>query len=167
MDKLSLKPIIDDHLKTFKKSDGNYIIKDIVIFLGMPLMFIFTIGLFFSIDIPKEYIDSLLVAFSILTPLLFGLMPMIFNIIENKRVSKKGYKLLREYKANILFTIILSIFLILILLIWYLTLNLKPILNIIIYFLFIEIILHLFLILQRFNTLIEEFIKLQNKNENT
>ena len=71
------------------------------------------------------------------------------------------------FKANILFTILFSLLLILVLLVWFLTpKEVKVFCNIIIYWLFI-IQLHLFLIFNRFNTLINENIKLINKNKNT
>ena len=165
--KISLMYIIKQHLKTFKKSDGSFLRVDLIIFIGMPTVLDVVLILILK-DIPENFINSLLTSFTILTPLLFGLLPMIFSLIDNKYVSSNSFNIIEEFKANILFTILFSLLLILVLLVWFLTTNwVKVFCNIIIYWLFIFILLHLFLIFNRFNTLINEYIKLMNKNKNT
>ena len=165
--KISLTTIIKEHLQTFKKSDGRFLVVDSIIFLGIPILLDILIFIFFLKEIPENFINSLLTSFSILTPLLFGLLPMTFSLIDNKHVSSNGFDIVNEFKANVLFTILLSLLLILVLLLWFLTTNWKFYCNIIICWLFIVILLHLFLILNRFNKLINEYILLKNKNKNT
>lgn len=162
--KISLNDIIKEHLNTFRKSDGSFLVVDLMIFLGIPIVLTIIIFMFVLKEIPENFINSLLTSFSILTPLLFGLLPMVFTLIDNDFVSTNGFKLVNEFKANVLFTILLSLTLILILLLWFLTVNWKIYCDIIICWLFIEIMIHLFLILNRFNILINEYISLKNRH---
>lgn len=162
--KISLKDIIKEHLNTFRKSDGRFLVMDLMIFLGIPIVLTILIFMFVLKELPENFINSLLTSFSILTPLLFGLLPMTFSLIENDYVSSKGYELVNEFKANVLFTILLSFILIVGLLIWFLTVNWKFQCDILICWLFIEVMLHLFLILNRFNILINEYISLKNRH---
>lgn len=166
MGKFSVKPIITEHLKTFKKADGNYIIKDLLVLLGIPVVFMVIFSFVFSNGLPDDFVNSLLTLFTILTPLLFALLPLVFSLIENKRVSSSGRVSLKEFKANILFTILLSFIFLMVLLVcslgyWRFWLSL------VVYFLFVEVILHLCLIIQRFNVLMDSFINLQNNLDNT
>ena len=163
--KFSIIPIVKEHLKTFKKVDGNYFIKDLIIILGIPFLGIVIFNCIFKEGLPNNIINSLLTVFIILTPLLFTLLPLIYSLIENKYVSSKGRFLLREFKANTLFTIVLSFIFLIILLICSLEYY-RILLSLIIYFLFIEIILHLCLIIIRFNILMDSLIELQNKYDN-
>ena len=165
--KISLTDIIKEHLDTFRKSDGRFLVVDLMIFLFIPIALTVLIFIFVFKEIPEKFVDSLLISFSILTPLLFGLLPMSFSLIDNDYVSSKGFELVNEFKANVLFTILLSLLLVLLLLIWFLTVNWKCIMDIVICWLFIEILLHLFLILNRFNDLINEYIKLKKRHKNT
>lgn len=165
--KISLVNIIKEHLQTFKKSDGRFLVEDLIIFLGIPTISAIVIFMFVLREIPENFVNSLLTSFSILTPLLFGLLPMTFSLIDNKFVSSNGFDLVNEFKANVLFTILLSLVLVLVLLVWFLTVNWKFYCDLIICWLFIVILLHLFLILNRFNKLINEYIKLLNKYKNT
>ena len=165
--KISLNSIIKEHLNIFRKSDGHFLVGDLVIFLIIPLVLTALIFMFVLKEIPENFVNSLLTTFSILTPLLFGLLPMTFSLIENDYVSSNGYKLVNEFKANVLFTILLSLILIGILLIWFLTTNGKFYCDVAICLLCIEILLHLFLILNRFNILINEYISLKNRHKNT
>lgn len=165
--KISLTDIIKEHLNTFKKSDGRFLVVDLVIFLVIPIILTILIFMFVLKEIPENFVNSLLTTFSILTPLLFGLLPMTFSLIENNHVSSNGYDLINEFKANVLFTILLSLVLIGILLVGFLTTNWKFYCDVIICWLCIEILLHLFLILNRFNILINEYISLKNKYKNT
>lgn len=162
--KISLKDIIKEHLNTFRKSDGRFLVMDLMIFLGIPIVLTILIFMFVLKELPENFINSLLTSFSILTPLLFGLLPMTFSLIENDYVSSNGYELVNEFKANVLFTILLSFILIVGLLIWFLTVNWKFQYDILICWLFIEVMLHLFLILNRFNILINEYISLKNRH---
>ena len=165
--KLSLDDIIKEHMNTFRKSDGRFLVVDSVIFFIIPIALTILIFLFVFKEMPEKFVDSLLIAFSILTPLLFGLLPMSFSLIDNEHVSSKGFELVNEFKANVLFTILLSLTLVLILLMWFLTVNWKGLLDIVICWLSIEVLFHLFLILNRFNILINEYIKLRNRHKNT
>ena len=162
--KISLKDIIKEHLNTFRKSDGRFLVMDLMIFLGIPIVLTILIFMFVLKELPENFINSLLTSFSILTPLLFGLLPMTFSLIENDYVSSNGYELVNEFKANVLFTILLSFILIVGLLIWFLAVNWKFQCDILICWLFIEVMLHLFLILNRFNILINEYISLKNRH---
>lgn len=164
--KISLIDIIKEHFTTFKKSDGSLLKGDLIIFFLIPIVLSCTIFKFIT-TLPEIFINSLLTSFSILTPLLFGLLPMTFSVIDNEFVSSNGYDLINEFKANVLFTILLSLLLILILLSWILINQIRIECNFIIYMLFISIILHLFLILRRFNILINEYILLKKKYKNT
>lgn len=165
--KISLNNIIEEHLNTFRKSDGCFLVVDLMIFLVVPIVLTIILFTFVLKEMPENFINSLLTSFSILTPLLFGLLPMSFNLIDNKFVSSNGYNLVNEFKANVLFTILLSLTLILVLLVWFLTVNWKLYCDIIICWLFIVIMFHLFLILNRFNILINEYIYLKKRHKNT
>lgn len=165
--KISLVDIIKEHLDTFRKSDGGFLVVDSMIFFIIPIVFTILIFMFVLKEMPEKFVDSLLMAFSILTPLLFGLLPMSFSLIDNDYVSSKGFELVNEFKANVLFTILLSLTLVLILLMGYLTVSWKWLLDFVICWISIEVLFHLFLILNRFNDLIKEYIKLRNRHKNT
>ena len=159
--KISLSnTFIKDHLSSFKKSDGHFLIADVLIFFVLPIILTIIVNYILK-DIPKQFIESLLTMFSILTPLLFALLPMAFNLVTNDSVTA-GFKLINEFKANVLFTILLSLIFILMLSTWFLTDNWKFLLNILIYWLFFEVIIHLIFLLQRFNILFNEYINLLN-----
>ena len=108
--KISLNDIINEHLNTFRKSDGRFLVVDLMIFLVIPIVITLVLQGFFVKGIPQVFVESLLT--------------------------------------------------------WFLTTNWKFILDIFIYFLFIELLLHLFLILNRFNILINEYIVLRNRHKN-
>ena len=110
--KISLTDIIKEHLNTFRKSDGSFLVVDLGIFLLIPIVLTILIFVFVLKEMPENFVNSLLTTFSILTPLLFGLLPMTFSLIENDYVSSNGYKLVNEFKANVLFTILLSLVLV-------------------------------------------------------
>ena len=162
MNKFSVMPLIKEHLKTFKKVDDSYIFKDLIIIIGLPIIFMIVMNFLFEGGLPDVFLNSLLTIFTILTPLLFALLPLVFSLIENERVSSEGRKPLKEFKANILFTIILSFGFLFVLLLCSLGIH-KFFLSSLVYFLFMELILHLCLIIQRFNILMDSFINLQNK----
>lgn len=155
--KISLIDIIKEHFSTFKKSDGSMLKEDLIIFFLIPIVLSCIIFKFITI-LPEMFIISLLIFISVLIVILFGLFPMTFTMINNKLVSSNGYNLLNEFKANVLFTILLSVLLILILLLWILVNQVRVECGFIIYMLFISIIVHLSLILRRFNILINEYI---------
>ena len=107
--KISLNDIINEHLNTFRKSDGRFLVVDLMIFLVIPIVITLVLQGFFVKGIPQVFVESLLTTFSILTPLLFGLLPMIFSLIDKDYVSSQGYDLVTEFTANVLFTILLSL----------------------------------------------------------
>ncbi|WP_129021877.1 hypothetical protein [Edaphocola flava] len=128
-DRIEVKSLLSQHLATFYHYEKrNFYNKteipksDKFIFLGLPLL----IAVFFSflgLRFTKDYVDIILTCLSIFTGLLFTLLAMILvsvqdnakiNIdnvdIENKKVIKAKIDLTKHLFVNIAFSIVLSIF---------------------------------------------------------
>ena len=163
--KISLKDIFEEHLGTFKKSGGGFLKMDLIVFIGIPSLV--TVSYFMGIGVlPVQFIEALLTVFSILTPLLFGLLPMVFVLIDNDNVSCSGFDLVNLFKANVLFTILLCLLLVCLLLLWFIC-SAKFVLGVGIVWLVVEVVLHLFMIMKRFNVLINEYIVLKRSIKDT
>jgi len=134
-DKIKLTKIIEDHLKTlYDNSDEknkvsffkgiNIMPEDRNTFFILPFIFSFVlilIGAFLNNNVS----NALLIAMSILIPVLISLLMLIYNIgrdLRNDDISPRLYshnlKLLNQIKANISFTILMSIISLIFLILW-------------------------------------------------
>ena len=166
IDKININILIKEHFHTLyiKKYDKiNYDYWAIGYLFIIPFI-IAVILLLFNIKINENLGNALLTSLSILSPLMFGFFPFIYNLLDNNGISKKGRTLIKEFKSNVLFTMLLSFLSLGLLLIWVILKN-NWALSFIIFFVVLVLITHILMIIQRFNFLINEFIKFKNNNE--
>ncbi len=114
--KISIKDIILDHLSTIKNDNSKKMeFKDVFVFFIIPLIFP-ALMLYTKSYLKTGIIDTLITIFSIFVGLLLNVLVVIFDIIQKgKSIIMK--RLIKETFSNISFTILLSIFTILTLII--------------------------------------------------
>lgn len=196
MKKIDIKSLLKEHYDSlynieYDKIDKKEILhKDylsIFLLFILPLILSIPITLFLGF-VETSFSNSLLTCLSILSPLMFGFFPIIYELTDNEKINPKSKEVIKEFKANVLFTMILSFLTLGLVLFWTLiepTLTMKnlqhvlkeytpSIINIIkflcsmsIFYLIISLGLHILMIIQRFNFLINEFIKFRMNNKNT
>ena len=196
MNKINIKSLIIEHYKTlytieYDRSNKKEIIhkdyKSILLLFVFPLLLSLIIIILFRF-VNQSFNNSLLTCLSILSPLMFGFFPIIYELTDNDKINPKSKKLIKEFKTNVLFTMILSFTTLAFILFWtlisttvtfdsfqyflkentYLIINIiKSLYSILIYYLIICLGLHILMIIQRFNFLINEYIKFQMNTKNT
>ncbi|KAA3615837.1 MAG: hypothetical protein D8M58_22320 [Calditrichaeota bacterium] len=160
MSKVGLSKIISDHFTTFKKyktQEVNYL--DYIVFIVLPLI-CSTLLIYFKVVITKELSSILITALSIFAALLFNLLLLVYDIINKNNHSDNALKqrFLKEIYSNISYSILVSIFSVIILIgnyyfscgIIYLTINLIG------YFFIFSFVLTLFMILKRIHILLSK-----------
>lgn len=194
MGKINIVPLIKEHYNTL------YLIKyiDDKEVYEADYKFIFTLfflpgviaaGMVFILGFVKlSLASSLLTCLSILSPLMFGFFPIIYDLTDNEKINPLSKNYIKEFKSNVLFTMVLSFFTLAMILLFtliYSHLNIcyihiiskdfstiiikgiKFVFSVLIYYLIICLALHILMIIQRFNFLINEFVKFQINNKNT
>lgn len=186
--KINIYNLVKEHFNTFylkdkTKTDGkrNDVLALLLFFIAP--MIIAGLLVFFFGNIRNQLIDSLLICLSILSPLMFGFFPFIYDLIDNKTVNPKSLDYVKEFKANVLFTMMLSFTSLAFIIIWtfansnldfctnldknYITVLINYILLIlsfIIYYFLFCLGFHILMIIQRFNFLINEYFKFKKNN---
>lgn len=160
--KVNIKDIIKSHISTLKNYDTQKMSKkDICTFFVIPA--IVSICLTFKNTIPNNGIGIILTAFSIFAGLLFNLLILIMDIgrrvkkqSKEKNVDAKKQKLtealIKETYCNVAFSIVVSLFVIVISLVFVVGLSniiFKFIISSVLYWLIITFIMTLFMILKR------------------
>lgn len=188
--KISITKILIEHFEIYKvrkKVDANTYKKrwskrDFLIFLGLPFVLSLLI-VYYGGTITNVISEPLLLSISIFTPIMFGLLPIIYDFFE-KPLGDHGYDLVNQFKANVLFVILISVFTLFLLILFSLNLPVIEIyeiywlklplkwfylesVSVLIYFFLGVIVLHILMILQRFNFLMNEFIRMQKNKRNT
>lgn len=196
MKKINIKSLLKEHYdslynieydKITKKEIHHKDYRSIFLLFILPLILSIPITIFFGF-VETSFSNSLLTCLSILSPLMFGFFPIIYELTDNEKINPKSKEFIKEFKANVLFTMILSFLTLGLVLFWTLinpTLTMKnlqlvlkeytPLItsiikflySMIIFYLIISLGLHILMIIQRFNFLINEFIKFQMNNKNT
>lgn len=198
--KINILYLIEEHLNTFELKDipkntsnnrrkhknQKNMKKDkgaLCLFFIFPI-FISIFALWVFRNMSLSFSNSLLTCLSILSPLMFGFFPFIYDLIDNEEINPKNKYLIQQFKANVLFTMILSFTTLAIILLWTLintnliSINhyfdektsstiintILLILSGIIYYLLICLSFHILMIIQRFNFLINQYNIFKNNN---
>ena len=184
INKINIINLIKEHFGTFylkdkTKKDGKRTdIPAIVLFFIVPLVIsAIIIFLFGNMDVSLS--NSLLTCLSILSPLMFGFFPFIYDLIDNDNINPESKSLIQEFKSNVLFTMVLSFSSLACIIIWTMLNNnldfcllyfekdvVESIINCVllflsgvIYYLLFCLGFHILMIIQRFNFLINQYNK--------
>ena len=128
INKINILNLIKEHLSTFylkdktkkdnKRRDGKALFLFFIVPLFVSIIIVFLFG-----NMNDSLSNSLLTCLSILSPLMFGFFPFIYDLIDNDNINPKSKFLIQEFKANVLFTMILSFSALACILIWTLVNN--------------------------------------------
>lgn len=157
--KINPVKILQDHFVTFRDFDTNKTsVKDIVIFIMVPLISAFGFCYFFA-DISSNLANNLFTIFSIFVGLLLNLLLLIYDLAKKFDLTEKNGELkrrfLREIFANISYSIFLSILIIFFLLISLVKLSyLSVVASSIVYFMVTNFFLTILMILKRIHILL-------------
>lgn len=187
--KIDIRYLIKEHIETFilkdltKKNAFKRDKKALFVFFILPII-ISIIAIWIFGNMSSSFSNSLLTCLSILSPLMFGFFPFIYDLIDNDEINPKSKYLIQQFKANVLFTMILSFTTLAVILLWTLAnTNLDIINNFfdektapilikyllillsgIVYYLLICLSFHILMIIQRFNFLINQYNIFKNNN---
>lgn len=170
--KISVIGIIKDHISTLKSSRTNKIYyPDIILFFLVPAA-ISSVMAYLGIPLNDGLVNALITSFSIFSALLFNLLLLVYDIsgknsdqtkptdpLEIKRIAQK-HELLREIYVNVSFSILVSTIAVVILLSYFLKpsncrfwlfniCSLQWLLAFAVYYLAVQFILTLFMVLKR------------------
>lgn len=167
--------IIKGHIKTlYDNSTGKRSNWDIFFFFILPLLVSLILVLYFNFYLGKDTANTMIVALSIVTPLLFNLVLMIYQMTQKEidKYHKAPYvgdfkltmRRLEEMNNNVSFSILITLTTILFLLIYTLTFadNItlyKTVLNIIMLYLTGLTLLTLLMVLNRIYFLISNLFE--------
>ncbi|MCC7562087.1 MAG: hypothetical protein KO253_04575 [Methanobrevibacter arboriphilus] len=108
--------LYDHSLKENKENDVKKKSKgDLFVFIGIPIIFGLILT-FLTINSRIDFSGIFLTSLSIFTPIMFSVLSIIYSLSQ-KNLTKKGFRVLKEFKFNVLFVIILSLVTILLLII--------------------------------------------------
>lgn len=167
MEKLNLLRIVRDHVHTLKDYNSNkYSWSDFLLFLMLPLVIAAGATYCFH-EIGKDLTNVLITSLSVFAGLLFNLLLLIYDIVKKANPGEPYGELktrfLKEIYSNISFSILVAILTVILLLLLSLSISSRyfqtPIMYLI-YFLVVNFILTLFMILRRVHILLsKEFEK--------
>lgn len=164
--KVDVRKIVSEHYNTlynYRKGDKKKDKKDIFTFFGIPFIISVILVFLSKGSLESSITDSILISLSIFTPILFSLLVAIYSINRERLKKKKVYKVIKEFKANVSFTIIISLITIFFTVIY--SMNIwgdyyyLSVLSFIIIFLVGIIGLTLLQILKRWNYLLDETLR--------
>ena len=160
INKINILPIITGHLKTLKDAKHKrYLKRDIIGFYFVPLASGFLTSYFYG-NLIK--IDTSLICYTILIPLLVNILFLIYSILERNSSASKNNKyvnVLRQLYANLSYAILISICSLLLLLSYSVfdkNNSVAFVFSSILYFLFYHIVLTSFMILKRLHILLQK-----------
>lgn len=122
--KIDVFSVFNNHFDTlinFNNSKSS--IKDFFTFFIFPFLLSFFFIFILNGRINENSINSISISLSIFIPILFSFLIGIFNLNKDDIKSNRHYKVLKQFKSNISFGILIS--LILLLIIWFRYLNIK------------------------------------------
>ena len=165
--KINIKYILIDHIKTLRSHrTGKFSIGDIALFLGIPLMLSSFLSFGSHIRLDVNFINALVTSLSVFSALLFNLLLLIYDILRKDNKESLGAEtrrqFLKEIYANISFSILISVVTIVFLLILFFDLKIEwliDIINAIVYFLVINFILTILMVLKRVHILLSQEMK--------
>lgn len=162
-DKLDVRPIISEHIRTLHKyREENVYPGDIFVFFGLPAICAALILYVFHTPVDRTASNILITSLSVFSALLLNLLMLLYDLVRKEEESgsdgsSDAEKLLREIFANISYSILVSVFCVAILLIAYLEIRsgiFLQIFSLVVYFLLIQFLLTLFMVLKRVHVLL-------------
>ncbi len=171
IDKINVSDIIKAHFATlYNHATKKMSVWDVTLFIllpGIAAIFLVCAGIY----ITENAINVLITAFSIFAALLLNLLLLLFDIARKRQEGQNGLKfdLIKEIYSNISFAILLSMAVVVLLLLGELKLQQvihlsslhqvsKNVANFIIYYLVIEFLLTMLMVLKRVNSLLAKEI---------
>ena len=157
--KIDVTKIIVDHYHTLYNNKSGKKRKDLFTFFGIPIIVSAILIFLLNGKLNTDISNSLLMFLSIFTPILFSLLVAIYSINRKRLTKRKTHQIVKEFKSNISFLIIISLVSIFLLVIYSMKLSENDlylqILTFIIIFLFGVIGLTLLQVLKRWNVLLD------------
>lgn len=107
--KIDVTNIIVGHLNTLKNYRDDSRLKDLLTFFAVP--FVTTLILLFISEgrLNSPTAEAILIALTIFTPITFSLLVSVFSIDEKLLMKKRNLIVVKEFKNNISFIIILCL----------------------------------------------------------
>lgn len=118
-DKINIIQVVVGHARTFGyRSCGIAVVKDVVLFVGIPVMLCVGCGFLqaygYIKGIPSECWNIAVTITSIFTPLTLSLLTSLYSMKEKLSPNPRAIKLLQEVVYNICYAIVVSLFLLII-----------------------------------------------------
>lgn len=175
MGKINICTIIREHFSSLyiiKNDEKKNDYKAYFWLFGLPIVLTLIIGINwksltlnpFCIEfnmISSNLGNSLLSSLSILSPLMFSFIPIIYSLIDNSDINADSKDYIKEFKSNVLFTMLLSFSGLGFLIVWS-VFNDYWLISLVIYLLVFSLVFHILMLIQRFNFLLNEFIKFRS-----
>ena len=160
--KVNIWLIVTDHVQTLRNFANNKVsIEDILLFLVTPAAASLLLTFFLRFTLDLDSINALITSLSVFSALLFNLLLLIYDILRKESGAHAQATLRRKFLsqiyANISFCILVAVLSIALLLLLFVEANwpyFTLALNLVIYFLVINFILTLFMILKRVHILL-------------
>jgi hypothetical protein len=149
--KLDVSVIIKDHLRTLVNDNtGKPDLRDLFFFVCVPFI-VPAILLFNKIFIGKDFVAGIIAGLTIYVGLSLNLIVILFEIMRKDSVSQFKKKFIKDFIANICFSIILSLITILSALVTLIDENciIKYISNSICFFLLTQMLLLILMLVKR------------------
>jgi hypothetical protein len=169
--KINISQILKDHFKTLRNQETNRISGgDIFTFIALPIIVSLIILYVIGFILDKDASSILITSLSVFSALLFNLLLLIYDIVKreervsNTKDSPLTAKLLREIYSNISFSILISVICVSVLLITLLNIKaiwFNQIISFFVYYLVIQFLLTIFMVLKRVHVLLSQEIKEQ------
>jgi hypothetical protein len=154
--KINLSTIFSDHLATLRdEGDVKLSATDLFVMFGIPALAALG-SIFFGFHIPNTHIGTLISAFAIFGGLLFNVLVLIYSFSsgENRR-DENGQRLVRQSFANISFAVMSSLLAVILLVILLFSSGVfQIIVEGMIYFVGINFILTMLMVLKRIHILL-------------
>jgi glucan phosphoethanolaminetransferase (alkaline phosphatase superfamily) len=158
-DKINISQIIKNHFDTLKNSNTDKADSDdYFTFLIVPIA-ITLVLLYFKIFLSDGVINIIVMTLAILVGLLFNVIVLVFDILQRDPTKTVKNTILRELLSNISYTILLSIFAIILTLFTFCNNNIcKYIFNGLVYFVLVSFTFTILMILKRIHKLFKNEI---------
>ncbi len=160
--KVNIWLIVSDHVSTLRNYANNKVwIGDILLFLLTPIAAALLLTFVLRFELNIDAINALITSLSVFSALLFNLLLLIYDILRKESGGPTQANLRRKFLsqiyANISFSILVAVISIALLLLLFIETRLPYFtlaLNLVIYFLVINFILTLLMILKRVHILL-------------
>ncbi len=163
-DKLDVSQIISDHVRTLHKfGEEKIYYGDVFVFFGLPAICAALILYVFHTPVDRTAANIMITSLSIFSALLLNLLMLLYDLVRKEEEEagsdnkSAAAVLLREIFSNISYSIVVSVFCVAILLLAYLEIRsgiFLQIFSLVVYFLLLQFLLTLFMVLKRVHVLL-------------